>query len=254
MKVIILGTAGYHPNDRRDTLCVMLPELGIVFDAGTGFYRVRDYLETSELQIFLSHAHLDHCIGLTFLFDVLHERQVHKTIVRGEPEKLEAIQQHLFSPLLFPAMPPLTFEPLRDESTSMGDNINIRYFPLSHPGGSVGYRVDAHGKSLAYVTDTVASIEADYLQHIHDVDLLIHECYFPDGYEELATKTGHSCTSHVAEVARRVNAKQLLLTHFNPLDVTDDPIDLNKARSIFPNTALAEDRQEIVIDARRLSN
>ncbi|HEY5311264.1 MAG TPA: ribonuclease Z, partial [Pirellulales bacterium] len=60
MKLIVLGSTGYHPNDLRQTACVMLPEIGVVLDAGTGMYRVGPLLCTDELHIFLSHAHLDH--------------------------------------------------------------------------------------------------------------------------------------------------------------------------------------------------
>ena len=51
----------------------MLPEVGVVLDAGTGFYRVREHLRTSELDVFLTHAHLDHVVGLTYLFDVVRD-------------------------------------------------------------------------------------------------------------------------------------------------------------------------------------
>ncbi len=67
MLLNLLGTTGYHPNERRQTACFMLPELGIVLDAGTGMFRVHDHLQTDTLDIFLSHAHLDHILGLTFL-------------------------------------------------------------------------------------------------------------------------------------------------------------------------------------------
>ena len=49
MKLLRLGTAGYHPNERRQTACFMLPEEGIVLDAGTGFFRVRQHLATPTL-------------------------------------------------------------------------------------------------------------------------------------------------------------------------------------------------------------
>ena len=74
MKLVLLGTTGYHPNDERQTACFMLPEQGIVLDAGTAMYRVRDQLVTPELDIFLTHAHLDHIVGLTFLFDVIYDK------------------------------------------------------------------------------------------------------------------------------------------------------------------------------------
>ena len=61
MKIVLLGTGGYHPNERRHTACVMLPELGLIFDAGSSFFRVPARLRTRDLDIFLTHAHLDHC-------------------------------------------------------------------------------------------------------------------------------------------------------------------------------------------------
>ena len=125
-------------------------------------------------------------------------------------------------------------EPLADGGT-------LRYFPLEHPGGSVGYRLDWPGHSLAYVTDTTASPDADYLEHIRGVDLLIHECYFPDSLRDIAVKTGHSTTSDAAQVARLAEAKRLVLVHMNPLDESDDPIGIDTARKIFPRTELGED-------------
>ena len=122
MKLIFLGTTGYHPSDRRHTACLMVPELGIVFDAGTGFYRVREHIRTTSLDIYLTHAHLDHSFGLTFLFDVLHQRKVQQVQVHAEAEKLKAIEEHLFSPLLFPVKPPCDFRPLvgRSRETKQG--------------------------------------------------------------------------------------------------------------------------------------
>ena len=38
-------------------------------------------------------------------------------------------------------------------------------------------------------TDTTATADADYIEKIRGVDLLIHECYFSDDWEEHAIKT-----------------------------------------------------------------
>ena len=35
MRVEFLGTSGFHPTESRHTACVVLPEIGIAFDAGT---------------------------------------------------------------------------------------------------------------------------------------------------------------------------------------------------------------------------
>jgi ribonuclease BN (tRNA processing enzyme) len=91
MKAILLGTGGYHPSETRHTACIMFPEVGVVLDAGTGFFRVREHLATDELSIFLSHAHLDHTVGLTFLIDTAYETRLKRTTVHAAPEALDAI-------------------------------------------------------------------------------------------------------------------------------------------------------------------
>src|SRR5688500_11755421 len=106
MKLVLLGTTGYHANDGRQTACFILPESGVVFDAGTALYRVADYVQTDSLDIFLSHVHLDHCVGLTFMFDVRAQcPRLGRVTAHAEPAKLEAIRTHLLAELLFPVMP-----------------------------------------------------------------------------------------------------------------------------------------------------
>ena len=77
------------------------------------------------------------------------------------------------------------------------------------------------------------------------VDLLIHECNFPDEQAEFARLTGHSHTTPVAQVAREANVGRLVLTHFDPANNRSDPIDLAVARRIFPATELGRDLLEL---------
>ena len=67
MRIVFLGTGGYHPNKRRHTASILLPDIGVALDAGTGFFRVQETIKSANLDIFLTHAHLDHICGLTFL-------------------------------------------------------------------------------------------------------------------------------------------------------------------------------------------
>ena len=52
---------------------------------------------------------------------------------------------------------------------------------------------------------------------LHLVHLLVHECTFADGLEDLAALTGHSCLTPVAELARDAAVGRLVLVHFNAL-------------------------------------
>ncbi len=244
MKLILLGTTGYHPNDQRQTACFMIPELGIILDAGTAMYRARKYLCTNELDIFLTHAHLDHVIGLTYLLDVLQNKNLARVTVHGAGDKLAAVEEHLFAEPLFPVKPSFEMRPLT-APVALARGGQLTHFPLRHPGGAVGFRLDWPGHSLAYVTDTTATSDANYLHAIAGVDLLLHECYFPDSKEAMANLTGHSMTTPVARLAHNAGVGRLVLVHVDPLAEGEDPLKLDAARAIFPNTALGYDCMEI---------
>jgi ribonuclease BN (tRNA processing enzyme) len=240
MNVVLLGTAGYHPTPHRHTTCVMVPELGIVLDAGTGFFRVREHLKTRALHILLSHAHLDHVFGLTVLLELQYEKLVDRITVHGEADKLAAVRRHLYAELLFPVAPSFDFQVVQQQQVLPGGG-RLTHFPLEHPGRATGYRLDWPGRSLAFVTDTVARPTADYVEKLRGVDLLLHECNFTDVDREMAEMTGHSFTSAVAEVARRAQVGRLVLIHIGPHLPDSDPIGLADARAIFANTEVGQD-------------
>lgn len=242
MKLILLGTGGYHPNDLRHTSCVMLPEIGLMFDAGTSFFRVPERLQTDEVQIVLSHAHLDHICGLTFFLPTLLSGKVTSAKVYGSDKTLAAIRTHLFDEDVFPVLPSFEFETL-SESLGVGQGGTLTHMPNEHPGISLGYRVDWPNRSFAYLTDTYCDGSA--AEFVKGVDVLIHESNFPDGYEEFAKKTGHSTPTPVATMAKEAKVGRLILTHLDPTLDGDDPLRLESVREIFPDTDVAVDLMEI---------
>jgi ribonuclease BN (tRNA processing enzyme) len=216
-----------------------------VFDAGTGMYRIGRHMTTDTLDVFISHAHLDHVVGLTYFFTLLHERKVRAITVHGDPVKLAAVREHLFSEHFFPVKPSFHWRPVEPIIT-LGNGAKLTSFPLIHPGGSLGYRLEREGQSLAYVTDTTARLDATYIDHIRGVDMLLHECNFPNGEDALAIKTGHSCLDDVARVAAAAQVKRLVLIHFDPvLEVPAEQI--AAARKIFPHIEPGCDNMELVV-------
>jgi len=233
MNLHFLGTAGYHPSDRRQTSCLFLPDAGIVLDAGTGLYRATPLVKSDTVHIFLSHAHLDHTFGLTCLLDIVAKSMLRKVFVYAEQEKIDAIRTGLLHPLMFPAELPIHWIPLeslRDATTVIG-KATIRWFPLVHPGGSIGYRIDWQTLSIAYVTDTTAQSDSAYWDVVRGVDWLIHECNFSDKESKFAKKTGHSWTSEVLQGAKQAGVQNLVLTHLQPVSESDDPLDLTQVLS-----------------------
>ncbi len=235
MKLHCLGTAGYHPSATRHTSCYFIPEASLLFDAGSGVFRLEKLLQQEEISILLSHAHLDHVFGLTFFLDFVATTPLRKIHVYGERTKLEAIQTHLFHELMFPVLPPIEWHAIEDlGSEFLLNGARCRWFPLDHPGGSVGYRIDWPGLSLAYITDTTATPQSAYWSEIQGVDWLIHECNFSDEWVDLAIKTGHSWTSAVLESVANAGIPRLILAHINPLAGEHDPVGLAQATANLP--------------------
>lgn len=221
MRLHCLGTTGYHPSPSRQTACYYLPDLELVLDAGTGLHRLTEHLirePKDRLDILLSHAHLDHVVGLTFLLDVMAVTSLKQVRIFGQPDKLAAVKDHLFHPLLFPVPLSLELHPLAgDEGHVKLPHCSFDYFPLEHPGGSIGMRIEAGGKRFAYVTDTTPKNDAQFIERLKDLDLLLHECYFSDKYQELSLRTGHSWLGAVTTIVEAVHPKRTLLIHVNPL-------------------------------------
>ena len=244
MKLILLGTGGYYANDRRHTACLMVPEIGVVLDAGSGMFRLREYVTTDRLEIFLSHAHLDHVIGLTYLIDLIPVDQIQQVSLYGDPAKIAAVREHLFDEALFPVPPAFGLNAL-ESSHALADGGTLTHFPLKHPGGSIGFRLDWPDRSLAYVTDTTAAPDVDYIDKIRGVDLLVHEANFADDAKDMAILTGHSCLSDVAQVAANAQVGRLVLVHLNPQLQRDDELDVAGMRKVFKNTEIGSDRMEL---------
>lgn len=244
MRLVLLGTTGYFGNDERHTACLMLPEVGVALDAGTGMYRVEEYLQTERLDVFLTHAHLDHVVGLTTLLGIFGVEGSNRVKVHGAPQVLSAVREHLLAKELFPITPAFNWQELTSPTTLANDG-TLTAFPLEHPGGSLGFRLDWPGHSMAYVTDTIARADADYVETIRGVNVLVHESYFGDEQAELAEMTGHSCVSRVAQVAAAAGVRRLILVHIDPRRSSEQPLDLTAARAIFAGLEVGVDRMEV---------
>lgn len=224
MLIEFCGTAGYHPSTARHTSCLYLPQAApdsaILLDAGTGLFRLIGRSLPAQLHILLTHAHLDHVAGLTFLLDLVGDAGPGITLY-GAPEALEGVTQHLFNSPLFPAAWPYGLQVIEPGSTVTIAGVTVRTLGLNHPGGSVAYRLEWPETSLGYVTDTPA--DGSYEALVNGVSLLVHECTYADSQVPLARRSRHCTTSDVVQMARRVQAGRLVLTHFDPL-VEEDPL------------------------------
>jgi ribonuclease Z len=244
MKLALLGTGGYFPTSRRHTACLVLPEVGVVLDAGTGMCRIGNHLQTKSLDVFLTHAHLDHVAGLTYLVNLVPAEVLANTTVHGDAAKLTAVREHLFAEAIFPVAPSFRFAPLAG-TCPLAEGGRLEHFPLKHPGGSLGFRLEWPGHSMAYVTDTTADAGANYVRNIRGVDLLLHESNYAEDHDNLPATTGHSSLLRVAEVATAAKVGRLVVVHIDPQIEDDDKFDLDAARRVFAECEIAADGMEL---------
>ena len=96
-----------------------------------------------------------------------------------------------------------------------------------------------HAK-VPYIVGGRAYYGAGRLVWIKDVDLLYHESTFLDDSEQRAAETYHSTAKQAATIAKKANAKKLLLGHFSAKydDLSSFAIE---AKTIFPNAEIAEE-------------
>lgn len=253
MEMVILGSAGWVPQADRMTTCVAVRTGStlVLLDAGTGLARLREprfahlLPPQGSVDILLSHLHLDHTAGLTFLpalwSDIPTTIHVPPVEVTGYgPEVLERLVGPPFFPHGFAGFPmPVTIATLGLGPASVG-GLPLVVRSQSHPGGSLGFRL---GDRLAFLTDTPYDPAA--AEFAAGVDVLVHEAWSigRDDPEELRRGLGgHTSAQDAARLALAAGAGELLLSHLTPL--RDDGYYaqmLERARDIFPHTHLCAD-------------
>lgn len=257
LSLVPLGTNGFYPSHGRQTMSFLLasPGAALLLDAGSGVARLGEpeiaaRLEgAGTIEVVLSHYHLDHVIGLSFLTAVAGGRRVR---IHAPSPPLTAFGSEaldrLIAPPLFPVplhrWPiPVEVRPFSGERMVAGPH-ELALRAQKHPGGSVGLRL---GDRLAYVTDTVMDLAT--IPFVRGVDTLLHEIWLDEeeARREDAGSAGHSAADAVADLAREAKVRRLVPVHHRP---TRDPAALAAMRERIARRAGIE--VELPVEGRAL--
>lgn len=205
----------------------------LVFDAGTGIVELGLELARRgdrNVQLFLTHLHLDHLEGLRF-FAPMWDSGVELDIW-GPPSPVSSLRERIarsFSPPLFPidlhdVPAKVRFRDVPREAWELGGAV-ISADLVLHPGPTLGFRIEADGSTLAYVPDHepafagVTGRTRDWISGAgvaEEVDLLLHDAqYSAEEYEE-RVGWGHSSVDDAVAFADAVGARRLVLFHHEP--------------------------------------
>lgn len=226
----------------------------LVLDAGTGIRSLGLELvreEAHEIHLLLTHLHLDHIEGLGFFAPVWDAcTELH---VWGPPSPVRSLDARIgryFSAPLFPVelaeIPAtLVFHDVPTESWSIG-GARVYAEPISHPGPTLGYRIEENGHALAYIPDhepalgvALESLSPDWLSGYTvaaHVDTLLHDGqYFDEEYGD-HEGWGHSSLSDAVAFGHVAEVGSLVLFHHDPLH-SDEALDVlrERARAMWRN-------------------
>jgi phosphoribosyl 1,2-cyclic phosphodiesterase len=214
----------------------------LVIDAGSGIHPLgRSLLAEKgaphEMHLLLTHSHWDHLTGFPFFGPAYLEGwRIH---VRGGPDAKESLAKYLrhqMDPPYFPVefdrlKASFDFEAGPAEGTRIG-SATIVPFPLSHPNGGYGYRIDDSGRSFVFLTDNEPDFPhagglafEDYVKIARGADLLLHDAQYNDEeYERSARGWGHCTYRRAALAAVEAGVKRFGTFHHDP-DHDDREVD-----------------------------
>jgi ribonuclease BN (tRNA processing enzyme) len=249
LKVTFHGVRGSYPSPSHashryggHTSSVVVEVDGqppLLLDLGTGISSIASIAsiaanagEEFEGTALVTHLHYDHVLGLPFFTPV---NQPGARLEVFGPSQPSGSLADAFADLVRPPYFPIhlrdlkgdiCFRELAAESFRVGGfRVTSRLVP--HVGPTLGYRIEADGRVLCYVSDhqappEVKSVADAVLELCDGADLLIHDAQYTAS--ELLAKPdwGHSTAEYALFVAREAGVKRLCLYHHDPSHIDED--------------------------------
>lgn len=208
-------------------LTAFLIDKVILLDAGTVGTALDEVAQWRIRYILLTHAHLDHTVGIPFLLDniVIRNKRHHIKVI-GIRKVLKDFKDHLLNNRVWPDFtkipnpydPVLSLKDIRYGEPFKIDSYIITPLKVNHSVPSVGYIIEKGGKRLLYTGDMGPTDEIWKEANKGPLDAIIIEVSLPNRMKKVAIKTGHLTPQLFAEELKKIYPlpKRIFITHPKP--------------------------------------
>lgn len=292
LQLVFLGTSGSTPTTERGMPAIALKYESdlMLWDCGEGTQRQLMRYKVgygSVSQVYVTHPHLDHYLGLFGLLETMKLSAV-------SPKKLEVHSSIDFDENNVSRYGFASFSKMRKGTVHPGRGYSVSAFPVKHCRGSYGlvfqeddmrkfHEEKAHslglkgrlfreiqekgkvkaggreillddvtwvrpGRKVVYSGDCRPSDAT--LEAAKGADLLVHEGTFDASRKEEAEERLHSTVEEAASLAKKAGVRRLAITHISPRYSDAKPLE-EEAKRIFPDSLIAYDGLRLDIPFRK---
>lgn len=246
MRLIVLGTVSpYLAFDHNGPgFLIEHDEHKILLDCGSGVTRhmVLPY-HLENLHVFISHFHRDHyneIYNIQYASHVFHKRG---ELMHPIDVHLPSVSMSRFEDIVSEEYAFANYHRIIDEYSGVEvGKLKVTFCLTGHTTESYAFKVSDGKRTIVYTSDISFASKDIIARFARGADLLICDSSLLEsyGFPEI---NSHITAKQAAIIANEANVKQLMLTHFWPMELSGRH--LEEAKQVFDNVVCAKECMRI---------